>query len=280
MSPTRNFSGTCSRKRAAAVSAASSRVGSTSVARIEPETSSRAPRMPGCAAPSDQLGRAVASEERPERGQKQDGGNPAAPARDSATTFASRSTFVERIEYRSAAGRGRETRARALGRGGAPRGAGGKEVIASLEPSEEPGEHAKPVTLGRKDDVVHAGRAEELGKLGALGRGPLGEALAQLPALRVGAGQGRPVSGSTSHSRPTSTSSCSRGSRISTAMTPHRAPSLASSARKSRRGSGSRRRGRRARAALRQSADARERLRGGRSRRAPSSSGFLAERGQ
>ena len=35
--------------------------------------------------------------------------------------------------------------------------------------------------------MVRAGRAEETGKLGALGRGPLGKALAQLPALRVGA---------------------------------------------------------------------------------------------
>ena len=97
MSPTRNFSGTCSRKRLAAFSAASSRVGSTSVARIEPETSIASTTdawLRGTFVTS--WGRAVAKRSAASAARNRTGGTQRRQRGDSATTFASRSTFVKR----------------------------------------------------------------------------------------------------------------------------------------------------------------------------------------
>ena len=81
--------------------------------------------------------------------------------------------------------------------------------------------------------VADAERGELAGEPVALLGGRGGEALAQR-LLRVFTRMSRPVSGSTSQSSPTFGSSCSRGSRISTASTSWRPASSSSGRRQSR----------------------------------------------
>ena len=109
---------------------------------------------------------------------------------------------------------------------------------------QELDERLEPVARGREHDVRDAERAQLARDLVAVGRGELVEALPQLRAARVDAELTAGL-GSTSQRSPRSGSACSRGSRISTAITSWRASSRRSSRAASRAGRGSPRRRRR-----------------------------------
>ncbi len=115
-------------------------------------------------------------------------------------------------------------------------------------PAEEGGEVPKPVALGRELDVTDSGGVEQPHGIRTLLGGRYGGAGSRRFSVRSCRRAGwRPVSGSTSRSSPTSASSCSRGSRISTARVGWR-PGDAATRAASRSGRGNRRRSRRVKA--------------------------------
>ena len=254
-------------KRDAAVSAASSRVGSTSVARIEPETSIASTTdawLRGTFVTSWGRGREEESRARPETGRA----GPAAPARRLGDDVRQQVVRQEGSHTASAAGPGRDTRASAGTRVGAPRGAGGKRSSPRLQPSEEPGVRAATLSVER---TTWSAPDERIGKLGALGRGPLTAKRSRSSRLFVRRGRPRRRSdtqqdvdelaraghGSRDRARPRAPSCSSASSSAGVEAVPRRG-------RRASRASP----GRRARAS-----------RGGRSRRRRPPR-FLAERGQ
>ena len=98
---------------------------------------------------------------------------------------------------------------------------------------EERRERAQPVTGRREHRVRHGERREDARDAAPLLLRPRRRSARAATRLRVSTRTWRPVSGSTSQRSPTSGSSCSRGSRISTARTSWRLISCSSGLRQS-----------------------------------------------
>ena len=212
------------------------RSGATSVAVIEPELSiARITVASSRGTATATCGRAMPTHERRQREQRERGRNVPPPAGRALDDVLEQVEVREADdvapapplhERRSRGGRAGRARARAARR---PGEAHRRLPSTCRKPTRRP----QPVAAGREDEVRDAERAQLAGELLALGRGLRAEPLPQLAAAGVDA-QLPPVSGSTSQSSPTSGSSCSRGSRISTAITSWRAASRSSGVRQSR----------------------------------------------
>ena len=94
---------------------------------------------------------------------------------------------------------------------------GAREAHSPVAPPEERRERPEPVALGRERDVRHAGRGEHRRELAPLLGGGLREPLAHDRIVGVDEHLARRSRDRTRCSSPMSASSCSRGSRISTA---------------------------------------------------------------
>ena len=228
----------CRRTRSAAAARRASRVGFTSFAAIEPETSSTSTTVASCSLTLDRRLRPREPDEQqrePEQEQRASAGAGASSAGARRGSGAATAP-PRRRRARRAGGRARRsaaTASRDQRAGRASRIGDGEAHRPRLPLPQERGERAQPVALGRDRDVPDAGRREARDERARARPPPPRRSARAAVDRRCRRAAGVRSPGSTSRSSPTSASSCSRGSRTSTASTACRPASRSSGARQS-----------------------------------------------